>query len=1411
MALRLRATKTEIEEMGEDAEGAAENVSELREQVLALTKNKVDIQLDENTYKSSYDILLEISKVWNELNDLSRASLLEQLFGKRQANIGAAILENGELLQQVYSTAEHSLDSATKEQEKFAKSIQYSINSFKATYQTVASDFVNSDFVKGVIDFGSKVLKGLDFIITKTGVLQGILVGFGSLVVLKTVPALLNKIKSLGTSLNAFSTIMNTIGASGGGSQIMTLTQLGTASKLLTDRQFKLILSTKNLTNAQLEYMMTARGFTQEQIQAQLAIRGQTAATTGLATAEQSATVATFSLSGALKGLGAAIAANPIGLIVTGVTLLATAITSLKRKREEAAVEAKRLEEERRQNLETAVSELEAFENEQKSIDDITKRYVALANTTSNIANSKKELSSITEELNQKVGNEKGQIDLLNGSLSENIALIREQQVELDRQWQRDNKDDIEEAKRYIADSVNMNPLYYEIAGEYFGNAADFNRAAEEAKWFFDRIKNAIDRENKDLWQYLDVIEDTTIDRYEYLVKTYGFKLKEGIDKDVIPQVLESFRDLHEQIINQGKSSLDMGFEWVDSSDDLDKLNQFISDFEKNLEILHKDEDIKNNILGITSGDIDEITTKFNALVDEASEASRKMNDVASSPADAYLNSRRIEDIRTELESLAAESPELQKRLELAFSTIGMKAEDVAESADLLKKKFFDSLDEMQKGVFTKADKINEAIVKMMGGEGLSATDAWELLDIDTTGILNPVIKANGEWIMQTDELIALKERLISVSKEQVQADLTSAQNQVIAIEKQINEQYDIIKKQQEIISSQAGGNTKPNEENIRLLQSAKSKVGELLEVQKKYSAEIERDNWLLQDLNSRLKISTEMLQVQIDALKKSQDALKDSISQLQSDADNYLKAQEAVIDGIVDKREEEKEILDNQLDALNKQLEALEEQEDELNTIIDNYKNVAGIVDSAIKSQIEELEKNKQSIEDYYNAQIDKLREQNEERQDAIDLAEKLAALENAKNNKVRTYSSTTGWTYQVNKDSLNQATNDLADYEANQRIKELEKERDSAVKGYDEQIESYEDYAKEWEKISDSIQDEEDDVLAQQLLGSEWREKINEKDTQILTMYNSDFRTYNSQLNSLVGIEMRSLKKSIEAKNTEIKAKQEQIDAWKKYKTEVQKAANDLKGVQEGYLKFINQVTIDENSDWTARQNNLRNFRDTYKTYMDEIIAKNGELTSVTDRINGLTEALGKMGDIDLSGIDSLEAELVAMEAYAGSIKSIQDRLAESSTGYGIVNSAGDARLANASYSDVQEQIKFLEALLKNLRGYSTGGSVTHTGLAMLHGSQNSAEVVFNASQAKKLYEYIDQTPNLMSATLNETLRLTKGSFNSATSGTNVDITIDKMVVETNNPEDFSKQFKANIERYIQTEFTKSQVYNK
>ena len=42
---------------------------------------------DADTYKSTYDVLKDISEVWDKLTDKERAGTLEALFGKRQANV----------------------------------------------------------------------------------------------------------------------------------------------------------------------------------------------------------------------------------------------------------------------------------------------------------------------------------------------------------------------------------------------------------------------------------------------------------------------------------------------------------------------------------------------------------------------------------------------------------------------------------------------------------------------------------------------------------------------------------------------------------------------------------------------------------------------------------------------------------------------------------------------------------------------------------------------------------------------------------------------------------------------------------------------------------------------------------------------------------------------------------------------------------------------------------------------------------------------------------------------------------------------------------------------------------------------------------------------------------------------------
>lgn len=89
LSMRIRGTKTELEEAGEETDGMAENTSKLRKQVMALTNidgnGGVDILTDSGAFRSTYDILYDIAQIWDQLNDYdpkAQAALLELLAGE---------------------------------------------------------------------------------------------------------------------------------------------------------------------------------------------------------------------------------------------------------------------------------------------------------------------------------------------------------------------------------------------------------------------------------------------------------------------------------------------------------------------------------------------------------------------------------------------------------------------------------------------------------------------------------------------------------------------------------------------------------------------------------------------------------------------------------------------------------------------------------------------------------------------------------------------------------------------------------------------------------------------------------------------------------------------------------------------------------------------------------------------------------------------------------------------------------------------------------------------------------------------------------------------------------------------------------------------------------------------------------
>lgn len=158
LSMYLRAAKTEAEEAGESTEGMANSVSELRDEILSLTGGAVDIMLDEDSFKSSYQILKELSQVWQELTDVSQANILEMIGGKRNANAVAAILTNFDIAENVLKDSVNAAGSALAENEKYLDSIAGKADKFKAAFESLSVEVIDSDGVKLVIDLGTALV-----------------------------------------------------------------------------------------------------------------------------------------------------------------------------------------------------------------------------------------------------------------------------------------------------------------------------------------------------------------------------------------------------------------------------------------------------------------------------------------------------------------------------------------------------------------------------------------------------------------------------------------------------------------------------------------------------------------------------------------------------------------------------------------------------------------------------------------------------------------------------------------------------------------------------------------------------------------------------------------------------------------------------------------------------------------------------------------------------------------------------------------------------------------------------------------------------------------------------------------------------------------------------------------------------
>ena len=439
-----------------DEDGTTEKLSDVE---ATLANVGINLRKTMTEYNSASDVLDALASKWDTLNQAQQNAIAISFSGQRMQNQFRVLMENYDRVQKYTDVAANSEGSGEQKFDLYLEGLEAKTNSLKASLESLSSSVISRDLYAGFLD-GSKAV--VDFT-EKTGLLKGALAGLGT----AGATYALSQLVSMATgATKEFSNLSNALkmvkaAESTGTFDTSNMASLINLTKGLSKSQTKLVLSSTALSDAQRVAVLMGQGMTEAQASAAVA-------SMGLASAETTATGATVSLSSALSGLMSTLLANPLILIAASVTAAVSAFSAYKRSIEEAvdkAQEAGNAWEDNNTSL-------------QSNIDKITELRTALDNgtlTEEEAYQAKSDLLEIQDSLTESYGNQAQGIDLVNGSLDQQISKLKELSTEESKRFLNENKKGVEEAEK------QMEKERHAYLGQYSDNGSDESNAINKA------------------------------------------------------------------------------------------------------------------------------------------------------------------------------------------------------------------------------------------------------------------------------------------------------------------------------------------------------------------------------------------------------------------------------------------------------------------------------------------------------------------------------------------------------------------------------------------------------------------------------------------------------------------------------------------------------------------------------------------------------------------------------------------------------------------------------------------------------------------------------------------------------------------------------------------------------------------
>ncbi len=1245
-SLRMRASSgdtdaiEELQEMGEEVDDLATATSNLREKLMALTG--VDIMEDEHTFKSYYDQLYEISQVMDKLDDTSRANVLETMFGKSRSAAGAAILSGMKESASAYEDAINSAGSATEEYQTWMTGADAACQRFSNTLTETYQSIINGNTVRDLANLGSAVLEFAN----NWGIVEGTLKGVIALNLGKFIAtggmALITATKQVeqyGKALQMASNVPN----GNLSARFQALKSIAQATSTLTTEQLRNVLATNTLTQADRVRILQMQGMTKEMALQKLAEMNLTQATNAQTAANTASTASTFSLKAAMTGLGRTIQSvflsNPVGIVLMGVSLGVSALTSYISKQNQALEETRQKAKEAADNANTLGDEIAELAN----------KYIQLSDAVKTDASAKDDLMTTQTELLKKLGLEGESIDDLIAKYGSLSNAIKQASIDSLKNQQTDLIAGVNAAKEELMDVAKDN---------FWGTNNIISASGEEAVKAFKELEKAgvIDSGSYGTGGgQLVLIGDDTVegalenykkleDAVNALRDSEAFTADELSDNSLFNSIYSRYSEMKESVeaynssidnLNENLAQQTMltalqGNELPKTEEDFNKFKQELIDTAVASKRFIGNEkeitDVINNYLSTVPqfqgfysiplenefDKVDELLNEPSILsTDELKEKISDLNSAIDSIQSAYdtLNSA-VEEYNSNggqlsidtIQSLLSLSDEYLACLQVENGQLSLNADAMAQLAQA-------KLDDAQATAVTQAMTELNAIAN---GEAAQSTTNYIT---GNAALMSSLAQLSGSYdgVAQAAMTAAQAQELSAQISAASAKDKTATENVMKGLDNKLKliqatkttiSAGNFAKVAKKSSSSKSGSSSKDElkeqfqaeydllkhnldmeyiteEQYYNGVQALNEKYfagkEEYLDDYRKYEEEVYKG--LKSYYKSYCDDMMDYYDKKLDASKMSYKEYCDSVSKMLADMHDSGKISDK------DWYDYTKTMLEKQKDAYDRALSAITRR---LQKEIDAWQakiDALNDQNDALNDQKDQMDSAIDAITKVYDTEIDRiqgiidgLKEANDERERTLALEQAKYELEKAYSQRVKKiYTEGKGYIYEVDYDAIKDAKKSYDNAELDVKTDELQK-----------QIDTLEEFKKKWQDVQNAYQENIDNMNATALLGSEYQKLVLNNNILDIENFKTKYLKIQSQINDNEQL---------------IKSYEEKVEYYTKLKEQWQSLSDEYSNsVDDMYAKML------LGQSWEAdvlngRLSTLNDFRNQYNDIQKSI----------------------------------------------------------------------------------------------------------------------------------------------------------------------------------------------------------------